>query len=74
MHSPPPPPADRHRNVRVLIIEDEPLIAHTVEDFLIEAGFQIAGVVGKLEHALAFSGKAEVDAMADLSAAARKRQ
>ena len=53
MHSPPPPPADRHRNVRVLIIEDEPLIAHTVEDFLIEAGFQIAGVVGKLENALA---------------------
>jgi DNA-binding response OmpR family regulator len=59
---PHPSPVERHRNFRVLIIEDEPLIAHTLEDALIDAGFQIAGVVGKLEKALSLieSGACDV--------------
>ena len=62
MDSPHQSPVDRHRNFRVLIIEDEPLIAHTLEDALIDACFQIAGVVGKLENALALieSGACDV--------------
>jgi DNA-binding response OmpR family regulator len=62
LHSPPPSPVDRHHNFRVLIIEDEPFIAHSLEDALIDAGFQIAGVVGTLEKALALieSGACDV--------------
>ncbi len=46
-------PDNKERTGRVLIIEDEPLIALSLEDVLINAGFQIAGVAGKLEKALA---------------------
>src|SRR5579859_585476 len=42
---------NRHR-ARVLIVEDEPMLAFTVEDLLLEAGFEIAGVVGRLAAAL----------------------
>ena len=45
-------PDNKHRTVRVLIVEDEPIIALGLEDALIDAGFQIAGVAGKLEKAL----------------------
>ncbi len=47
-----PMPANKQRTVRVLIVEDEPLIALGLEDVLIDAGFQIAGVAGKLDKAL----------------------
>jgi DNA-binding response OmpR family regulator len=55
-------PAGRQPAFRVLIIEDEPLIALTLADVLMDAGFQIAGVVGKLEKALALieSGACDV--------------
>jgi DNA-binding response OmpR family regulator len=46
-------PDDKLRQARILIVEDEPMIALTLEDLLIEEGFQIAGVAGKLEKALA---------------------
>ena len=45
-------PDNKQRTVRVLIVEDEPIIALGLEDVLIDAGFQIAGVAGKLEKAL----------------------
>jgi DNA-binding response OmpR family regulator len=38
---------------RILIVEDEPLIALILEEVLIDAGFAIAGVAGKLDKALA---------------------
>jgi DNA-binding response OmpR family regulator len=38
---------------RVLIVEDEPMLAFTVEELLLDAGFEIAGVVGRLAAALA---------------------
>jgi DNA-binding response OmpR family regulator len=38
---------------RILIVEDEPVIALTLEEVLIDAGFAIAGVAGKLDKALA---------------------
>ena len=37
----------------VLIVEDEPLIAEMIEEHLREAGFEIAGVAGSVEKALA---------------------
>jgi DNA-binding response OmpR family regulator len=45
--------ADARSKVRILIVEDEPVLAFTLEDFLVEAGFEIAGVAGRLETALA---------------------
>lgn len=38
---------------RVLIVEDEPMLAFSLEELVIEAGFEIAGVAGRLETALA---------------------
>jgi DNA-binding response OmpR family regulator len=46
-------PADSHDKARILIVEDEPMIALTLKEVLIGAGFQIAGVAGKLEKAFA---------------------
>jgi DNA-binding response OmpR family regulator len=46
-------PADRQRTARILIVEDEAMIALVLEDVLIDAGFEIAGVVGRLDKALA---------------------
>ena len=50
------------RTARVLIIEDEPIIALGIEDLLIDAGFQIAGVAARLEKALSLieSGTCDV--------------
>jgi DNA-binding response OmpR family regulator len=46
---------------RVLIIDDEPLIALSLKDTLVEAGFQIVGVAGKLVKALALIDLAVFD-------------
>jgi DNA-binding response OmpR family regulator len=42
-----------HQRWRVLIVEDEPMLAFALEEYLIEASFDIAGVAGDLETALA---------------------
>ena len=55
-------PGKKERTVCVLIIEDEPMIALDFEDVLIDAGFQIAGVVGKLEKAMALIESGVCDA------------
>jgi DNA-binding response OmpR family regulator len=38
---------------RVLIIEDEPVLAFALEELLVEAGFRIAGVAARLQRGLA---------------------
>lgn len=38
--------------VKVLIVEDEPIVAFQIEDILREAGFEIVGCVGSLDKAL----------------------
>src|SRR5271170_491250 len=38
---------------RVLIVEDEPVLAFALEELLVESGFAIAGVAARLETALA---------------------
>jgi len=44
---------DKPQPARILIVEDEPIIAITLQDLLVEAGFEVACVTGKLQKALA---------------------
>lgn len=53
MNRPHDVPTDQQRTTRMLVVEDEPLIALGLEEVLIDAGFAISGVVGKLDQALA---------------------
>jgi DNA-binding response OmpR family regulator len=48
--------------MRILIIEDEPVIALDLQDLLDEAGFAVVGVAGKLETALTLINQANFDA------------
>jgi DNA-binding response OmpR family regulator len=50
----PVPSADPARATRVLIIEDEPLVAENLRADLIDAGFDVVGVAPKLDKALRF--------------------
>ncbi len=43
---------DKREHVRILIVDDEPIIALSLEDILVEAGFNIAAVAYKIEQAL----------------------
>lgn len=52
----------KQRTARILIVEDEPMIALSLEDVLVDAGFQIAGVAGKLDKALALIESGGCDA------------
>ena len=62
MNRPHQMPADRQQIARILIVEDEPLIALTLEEVLIEAGFAISGVASKLDKALALVESGACDA------------
>lgn len=42
-----------YRQRLILIVEDEPMIALALEELLIDVGFGIAGVAGRLDSALA---------------------
>ena len=44
--------AESSRQVRVLIVEDEPLVAADIQTILVDAGFQISGVATRLSKAL----------------------
>jgi DNA-binding response OmpR family regulator len=52
---------DTH-NRRVLIVEDEPLLAFALEELLVESGFAIAGVASRLKTALAIIESGVCDA------------
>jgi CheY-like chemotaxis protein len=47
---------------RILVVEDEPMIAMMIEDFLKELGWDIVGIAGSLEAALAMVRYADMDA------------
>ncbi len=58
------------RRLRVLIIEDEMLVAMNIEDMLLELGHEVAGLAGRLDAALALAREAEFDvAMLDVNLA-----
>jgi DNA-binding response OmpR family regulator len=54
-------PVDK-KHARILIVEDEPMIALNLEDLLVEAGYEVTCVAGKLEKALALIEGAGCDA------------
>jgi CheY-like chemotaxis protein len=46
---------------RILIVEDEPFIALTLEDMLFELGFAVAGCVADVPAALALIAREDID-------------
>ena len=58
------------RRLRVLIVEDEMLVAMNVEDMLLGLGHEVAGIAGRLGPALALAKEGEFDvAMLDVNLA-----
>ncbi|HEX4739461.1 MAG TPA: response regulator [Allosphingosinicella sp.] len=58
------------RRLRVLIVEDEMLVAMNIEDMLLELGHEVAGIAGRLEPALALARDGAFDiAMLDVNLA-----
>lgn len=58
---------------RVLIVEDEPLIAMTVEDMLVELGYDVAGTASRIDEALALIERERIDgALLDVNVGAEK--
>lgn len=58
---------------RVLIVEDEPLIAMTVEDMLAELGYDVAGIASRIDEAVAFIERERIDgALLDVNLGADK--
>ena len=53
---------DQKARTRILIVEDEPVIALSLEELLVDAGFKIAGIAGKLDKALALIASGACDA------------
>ena len=47
---------------RILIVEDEAILALLLEEFLVDAGFEVVGVAGRLETALALIKRGQIDA------------
>jgi DNA-binding NtrC family response regulator len=58
---------------RILIVEDEPFIALTLEDMLFELGFAVAGCVADIPAALALIDREEIDgALLDVNVGSQK--
>ena len=58
------------RTLRILIVEDEMLLAMNIEDMLLELGHEVAGIASRLEPALALAREAAFDvAMLDVNLA-----
>lgn len=53
---------DYQHKASILIVEDEPILAIALEESLRDAGFEIAGVAGRLETALTIIENAVFDA------------
>jgi DNA-binding response OmpR family regulator len=48
--------------MRILIIEDEPMMALDLQELLEDAGFEVVGIAGRLDKALAIIGTTNIDA------------
>lgn len=49
------------RRLRVLIVEDEMLVAMNIEDMLLDLGHEVAGIASRLAPALALAKEGEFD-------------
>lgn len=47
--------------LRVLIVEDESIVAMMVEDVVLDLGYQVAAVTGRVEQALTLIGSLDFD-------------
>ncbi|MFN3943686.1 MAG: response regulator [Allosphingosinicella sp.] len=50
------------RRLRILVVEDEMLVAMNIEDMLLELGHEVAGLASRLEPALALAADGAFDA------------
>ena len=50
------------RRLRILIVEDEMLVAMNIEDMLLDLGHEVAGLASRLEPALSLAREANFDA------------
>ncbi|HEV2748258.1 MAG TPA: response regulator [Allosphingosinicella sp.] len=58
------------QRLRILIVEDEMLVAMNIEDMLLDLGHEVAGLASRLEPALSLAREAEFDlAMLDVNLA-----
>ena len=58
------------RRLRVLIVEDEMLVAMNIEDMLLDLGHEVAGLASRLAPAMALAREAQFDlAMLDVNLA-----
>jgi CheY-like chemotaxis protein len=58
------------RRLRVLVVEDEMLVAMNIEDMLLDLGHEVAGLASRLEPALSLAAEGEFDiAMLDVNLA-----
>ena len=48
--------------LRILIVEDEMLVAMNIEDMLLDLGHEVAGLASRLAPALALAADADIDA------------
>jgi CheY-like chemotaxis protein len=48
--------------LRILIVEDEMLVAMNIEDMLLDLGHEVAGLASRLAPALALAAEADIDA------------
>ena len=53
---------DKKQNIRVLLIEDEPMIGIMLEEILIDAGFEVVGIAARLKIALDMIENCKFDA------------
>jgi DNA-binding response OmpR family regulator len=53
---------DNLSEARILVVEDEPMLAFAFEESLVEAGFEIAGVASRVGQALKIIERGECDA------------
>ena len=64
---------DGQTKPRILIVEDEPFIALTLEDMLDELGFALVGTVSQVGEALEMAGREQVDcALLDVNLGSEK--
>lgn len=58
------------RRLRVLVVEDEMLVAMNIEDMLLDLGHEVAGLASRLEPALSLASEGRFDlAMLDVNLA-----
>ncbi len=62
MNSSPEKTAESPHRARVLIVEDEPLVAENLRTDLVDAGFEITGVAARVATALSLIENAACDA------------